>query len=470
MTIHPNNFTVIPVKEWLPRFLSRAQNRAPNAPNPEWWLVNYIHIKAEGNKTVQVHVLNRITNILYTYQSLPVIHDDNRKEWMYYILQKPQDSSTPVIVVISTYNNTDIYIKPTVNSRLQRGIGDDNGDENSDTIELLPDDTRTQISSTTVPGVFVLSPSSLYTAAQYSYSQTMINSTSPILVFVGHSVQNQNGDHGYLVYQQLPPTVEWGNDFVTFLIRKIDWLSSFHHFVHVIVSSYTNFNLYQFIEKDLNSPTGSYHKTRQITNVKPGEVVRSFATAKFKYYIVHANSSMWALEGYHGSTNLALSVVPSVQHYANCYKFPAASRLADFETVEIKLVIPAVHFQPDQIILDGTSIEEYGIDFQTLYVNNTIRYYIGQYKVDKNYTSHNLSNLHLICHENSTAKFGLLVTGCSCRHNSVYAFPGGFNGKVHTRSKRPFSAHFLRKSPYKFFFSVLYNKPRNASQTSSDLP
>lgn len=421
LEVSPSSFTIVRVKEWLSSDLGTVKDRAPEE---SWLLINFVHVKVEGDREVSVLVLNRIYKKMYTYQPFPVSKDvasDN----IYYVLPQPSDADHlyTVLVIIVPFNNTEItfnLLKTSVGTRMQQGFNH---------VVFLNEYTWYHMKiNANPPDILVLQSESPTNSEQDRYKGIEITATKPILLFTGAPTE----DYGYLTYQQIPPVSEWGYSFIAPPIRKVeverDRLDKTYSF-QLVASGDTRANRSQFTEDD--SP-----KQGTLT-AEAGDVAR-YDSPNAVYYVVSANNRIWVTQGYSGSINYVFSVLPSVEHYANSYKFPAAGRETEFAVVEIKLLVPLLYFQPQDIILDGESVLNLGIEFNRYYINGSVEVYIAEYKLDANYSTYlNSSNMHLIYHKNSTARFGLLVTSCSCANESTYAFPGGFEGKlepIHTHS------------------------------------
>ena len=64
-----------------------------------------------------------------------------------------------------------------------------------------------------------------------------------------------------------------------------------------------------------------------------------------------------------------MALVPAVSHYTNTFTLPIVnSSLNDF-THYLNTIIPAEHYQPDQILLDGQSLQSLALEFVAIVHN-----------------------------------------------------------------------------------------------------
>ena len=83
-----------------------------------------------------------------------------------------------------------------------------------------------------------------------------------------------------------------------------------------------------------------------------------------------------------------MALVPAVSHYTNTFTLPIVnSSLNDF-THYLNIIIPAEHYQPDQIFLDGLSLQSLALEFVAIISNGATMAYATQLEV--NATTHTL--------------------------------------------------------------------------------
>ena len=431
-------------------------------PNPDtdsdydtrwaWWVVNYIHITTAGNTKITVHVRSSINNALYTYTPFPVDRYTNGKKnnYEYYILQEPtptdclgceESSYRPMVVIITPFRDTNISTKPKLDSYLQLLATKLTGeDDDPDDLRFQSNDVKYRIQQIGTPQVSIFTPSRSTTE---TYSDMKVNATKPILVFSGRALPNNK--RGFLIHQQIPPTSEWGKTFVSFprISDKSSTPSPKHHYLFGLVSSVrtTKITYTKYGKKSKYSFVLTFTESDD-------HIIDDLYELSFFYYVLQSDWKMWAVQGGQVDDKLTFLAIPSVEHYANRYKFPAAGTETGLKTVQIKLVIPAQYFQLEQIILDGNALRDLKTFMpKTLDFEGNMTYYLREYYIDS--TRLNNSNMHQIYHENSSAVFGLVVAGkiqvCthtkdkatkvllsdsgkSC-HDHLFAFPAGFDGK-----------------------------------------
>ena len=428
--VSPNNISVVDVEKWLPPDIGTAQDRAPE---PSWWLIDYLHIKTEGGN-ITIHVHSRIDDKLYTYNPFP-LHRYNRDNgnFTHYILQEPQpdelDSELPVTVVLAVCSNTVIYIGLQMDSYLQLSLINNDDDIQKHIIRRPGDGIlyRIPFASTRWPHVLVITPiGGGKVNSDKKHNAIKLEANDSFLVFTGKGLKQRN--NGFLPHQQIPPTIDWGRNFIAFPIPNKGW--DINYFLQLVTGGPVQHTVYEpYTPKDVKNNNSNVDK-RTLSDFEPGYIIDDLNSFNhFWYYSIQGDIGMWATQGYSGKNSHLFSAIPAVEHYANCYKFPAAGNTTFISSVEVKLVIPTEYFQPEKIILDGVSLQDRGINFQQLYTNHTVAYHLAQYQLEG--TDLNIHQMH---HENSSAKFGLLIlAGFSyppfhARPGKV-AFPAGFAGK-----------------------------------------
>lgn len=473
IAVSPSNVSVIQIKEWLLPDLPEAANRVPDPDNEsesdddirwKWWVVNYIHILTAKEMKITVHVRASINNALYTYTPFPVdkYANSGRNNYEYYIIQEPtptdcsgceESSYLPMVVIISPFYDTNISTKTELDSYLQLLATNLTREDEPDDLLFQSSEVKYRIQQFT-PQISIFTPSS---ATTKTYSKMKVNATKPILVFSGRALPDDK--RGFLIHQQIPPTIEWGKTFVSF--PKISDSSSTqspkHHYFFLASSALMTEVTYNRYRKRA--------KYRHVLTVTDEHTVDSLSELYFFYYVLQSDRKMWAVQGSQVGDNLTFLAIPSVEHYANRYKFPAAGKETDLKTTVIKLVIPAQYFQLEQIFLDDSALQDLKPSkTKTLVFEDNCTYHLREYYVDKNYrTGLNNSNMHQIYHKNSSAVFGLVIAGkiqvCkeswrigfesdlkNACHDHIFAFPAGFNGKSVAASRILLQLHLFRKS------------------------
>lgn len=67
--------------------------------------------------------------------------------------------------------------------------------------------------------------------------------------------------------------------------------------------------------------------------------------------------------------------------------------------MEIKLVVPALLYNPEHIILDARTALEHNIEFKRLFINHTVEYFIAEHLLEENCSTYlNKTNMHWLCY------------------------------------------------------------------------
>ena len=110
-----------------------------------------------------------------------------------------------------------------------------------------------------------------------------------------------------------------------------------------------------------------------------------------------------------------MALVPAVSHYTNLFTLPIVnSSLNDF-THYLNIIIPAEHYQPDQIFLDGQSLQSLALEFVAIVRNGETMAYASQVEVS--------ATTHTLIHGNSRGLFGVVSYGFAYR--ASYGHIGG---------------------------------------------
>ena len=110
-----------------------------------------------------------------------------------------------------------------------------------------------------------------------------------------------------------------------------------------------------------------------------------------------------------------MALVPAVSHYTNTFTLPIVnSSLNDF-THYLNILIPAEHYQPDQIFLDGQSLQSLALEFVGIVHNGETMAYATQVTVS--------ATTHTLMHGNSTGVIGVVSYGFA--DSASYGHVGG---------------------------------------------
>ena len=110
-----------------------------------------------------------------------------------------------------------------------------------------------------------------------------------------------------------------------------------------------------------------------------------------------------------------MALVPAVSHYTNSFTLPIVdSSLNDF-THYLNIIIPAEHYQPDQIFMDGQLLQSRELEFVAIVHNGETMAYASQVEVS--------ATTHTLIHSNSRGIIGVISYGFAYR--AAYGHVGG---------------------------------------------
>ena len=196
------------------------------------------------------------------------------------------------------------------------------------------------------------------------------------------------------VMEQMPSVHEWGTRFA---VRPVN----FKGHIHVISSQNDTF----------------------VSSICSSQLVIDNMLQKGDWFDIqqHVNDYCW-IEGNKGLMVIQyvrssdfMIIIPPTQQYSNHYFLPAIQSSLPWGTDYVNILIPKEHFQPHQIFLDGTSLEDHGLQFIPI---RDITGDVVVYTTVANFTDSS-TPLHNLTHSNDFARFGVVMYG------SDYGYPGG---------------------------------------------
>ena len=110
-----------------------------------------------------------------------------------------------------------------------------------------------------------------------------------------------------------------------------------------------------------------------------------------------------------------MALVPAVSHYTNTFTLPIVNSSLNNFTHYLNIIIPAEHYQPDQIFLDGQSLQSLALEFVAIAHNGETMAYATQVEVN--------ATTHTLIHSNSTGVIGVVSYGFG--YGSSYGHIGG---------------------------------------------
>ena len=230
---------------------------------------------------------------------------------------------------------------------------------------------------------------------------TKVTSNRPISFFSGDQCTNipSGVPHCDQIVEQLPPVEAWGRQFATAPLKT---RISFDVFRFVASENTTTVSITCVLS---NGTQGYVDKFRLSEGGFVDVQVRST-----HFCWIEADKRILILQFAVGQTaddvmssDPFMALVPAVSHYTNTFTLPIVdSSLNDF-THYLNIIIPADHYQPDQIFLDGQSLQNLALEFVAIVHNGETMAYATQVEVS--------ATTHTLMHGNSTGVIGVVSYG-----------------------------------------------------------
>ena len=228
---------------------------------------------------------------------------------------------------------------------------------------------------------------------------TKVTSNRPISFFSGDQCTNVPSGVGYCdqIVEQLPPVEAWGRQFATAPLKT----RSFDVFRIVASADSTTV----IVRCTHRSGSQGYVDTFVLneggyTDVQVSSTDFCWIEADKRILLLQFSVGA-AADSMPGDPFMAL--VPAVSHYTNAFTLPIVdSSLNDF-THYLNIIIPAEHYQPDQIFLDGQSLQSLALKFVAIVHNGRTMAYATQLEVS--------ATTHTLTHGNSKGLLGVVSYG-----------------------------------------------------------
>ena len=229
---------------------------------------------------------------------------------------------------------------------------------------------------------------------------TRVKSNRPISFFSGD--QCPYVPSGVLacdqIVEQLPPVEAWGRQFATAPLKT---RMSFDVFRFVAAENSTIVT----ISCTVNSSTRGHVDTFTLNEGGFADV----QVNSTDFCWMEADKGILLLQFATGTRADSLpgdpfmALVPAVSHYTNSFTLPIVnSSLNDFIHY-LNIIIPAEHYQPDQIFMDGQSLQSLALEFVAIVHNGETVAYASQVEVN--------ATTHTLIHGNSRGLFGVVSYG-----------------------------------------------------------
>ena len=229
---------------------------------------------------------------------------------------------------------------------------------------------------------------------------TKVTSNRPISFFSGDQCTfvPQGVKHCDPIVEQLPPVEAWGRQFATAPLKT---RRSYDVFRFVASEKATTVS----ISCVLSNGTQGYVDTFRLSEGGFADVqVRST-----HFCWVEADKRILLLQFAVGQdadgvpSDPFMALVPAVSHYTNTFTLPIVNSTFNDFTHYLNIIIPAEHYQPDQIFLDGQSLQSLALEFVAIVHNGETMAYATQVTVS--------ATTHTLIHSNSSGVIGVVAYG-----------------------------------------------------------
>ena len=241
---------------------------------------------------------------------------------------------------------------------------------------------------------------------------TKVTSNRPISFFCGDQCPYIPSGVKYCdqIVEQLPPVEAWGRQFATAPLKT---RKSFDVFRIVAAESNTIVSISCVMQ---NGTQGYIDK---LTLSKGGFADVQVNSREFCWMEADKNVLLLQFavgilaDSVPGDPFMAL--VPAVSHYTNFMTLPIVNSTFNDFTHYLNIIIPAEHYQPDQIFLDGQSLQSLALGFVAIVHNGDTIAYATQVTVS--------ATTHTLIHGNSTGIIGVVSYGFA--GSASYGHVGG---------------------------------------------
>ena len=240
---------------------------------------------------------------------------------------------------------------------------------------------------------------------------TKVTSNRPISFFSGDQCTVVPSGGGCdQITEQLPPVEAWGRQFATVSLKT---RKSYDVFRMVAAEDSTTVNI------SCTTRSGTEGNIDSFSLNESGFIDVQVSSRDFCW--IEANKGILLLQFAVGTTadnvpsDPFMALVPGVSHYTNLCTLPIIDSSLNNFTHYLNIIIPTEHYQPDQIFLDGHSLQSLALEFVTITHNGETMAYGCQVEVN--------ATTHTLIHGNSRGVFGVISYGFAYR--ASYGHIGG---------------------------------------------
>ena len=229
---------------------------------------------------------------------------------------------------------------------------------------------------------------------------TKVISNKPVSFFCGDQCPYIPKDIWWCdqIVEQLPPVEVWGRNFATAPLKT---RMSFDVFRIVAAENGTTVNI------SCTSRNGTQGHVDTFAINESGFTDVQVNSTNFCWMEANKNILLLQFAVGRAADNVPsdpfMALVPAVSHYTNSFTLPVVnSSLNDF-THYLNIIIPTEHYQPDQIFLDGQSLQSLALEFVAITHNGQTVAYGCQVEVN--------ATTHTLIHSSNRGLIGIISYG-----------------------------------------------------------
>ena len=200
------------------------------------------------------------------------------------------------------------------------------------------------------------------------------------------------------IVEQLPPVEAWGRQFATVPLKA---RMSFDWFRIVAAENSTTVNI------SCTPRSGAQRYENTLVLHENGFADAQVNSMDFCWIVANKNILLLQFAVGRAADNVTgdpfMALVPAVSHYTNSFTLPVVNSSLNHFTHYLNIIIPTEHYQPDQIFLDGQSLQSLALEFVAITHNGETMAYGGQVEVN--------ATTHTLIHGKCGGLFGVISYG-----------------------------------------------------------
>ena len=227
------------------------------------------------------------------------------------------------------------------------------------------------------------------------------------------------------IIEQLPPVEAWGCTFATVPLKT---RMSFDVFRVFAAESDTELNISCVTSEGSAGFTGTFTLPEAgSADLLINSTEHCWWEATKRVLLLQFSASKY-VDGVESDPFMAL--VPAISQYTNSFILPTLNSSLNNFLHYLNILIPAQHHQPDQILLNGQSLQNLSANFTAITVDGVTKVYGTQLTIS--------GGVHTLAHGNPNGRMGALLYGFtrigSYGHSGGFRYPGQLVPMAHSIS------------------------------------